>query len=53
MIVPIHVKDWTKDTFTAHSLLFPFCASFMPRLANTGDMDIQNIWVISTVFKLS
>ena len=36
------------DTFTAHSLLLPFCASFMPRLANAGDIDIPNLWVIST-----
>ena len=43
-----NVKDWTKDTFTPHSLLLQFCASFMPRLANAGDMDIPNLWVIST-----
>ena len=31
-----------------YTLLLPFCASFMPRLANTGDIDIPNLWVIST-----
>ena len=37
----IHVKDWIKDTFTAHTLLLPFRASFMPRLAITGDIASQ------------
>ena len=47
----IHVKDWTKDTFTAHSLLLLFCASFMPRLANTGDK--LNIAELRSVFEKS
>ena len=49
LVWTLYVKDWTKDTFTAHSLLLPFCASFIPRLANTGDIDIPNLWVISKV----
>ena len=43
----IHVKDWTKDTFTAHSLLIPFCASFIPKRANTVNIDLPNLWVFS------
>ena len=39
---------YIQDTLTAHSLLLLFCASFMPRLANTGDIDIPNLWVSST-----
>ena len=39
---------YIQDTFTAHSLLLPFCASFIPRLTNTGDIDIPNLWVVST-----
>ena len=42
------IKDWIKDTFTAHSLLLPFCASFIPKLAKTVNIDIPNLWVFST-----
>ena len=34
-------------TFTAHSLLLPFCASFIPKLANTVNIDLPNLWVFS------
>ena len=37
----IHVKDWLKDIFTAHSLLPPLGASFISKLANTDDLDRQ------------
>ena len=35
----IHVKDWIKDAFHCSLLATSICASFIPRLANTDDID--------------
>ena len=41
----IHVKDWSKDTFTAHSLLLPTECQFHIQASITL---ATQIWVVST-----